>query len=133
MVIDDKLLSSIITQNDADRNYTLHLDNKSYQLRDVSITKSQTPLTKPNMRGGVYFSDTFHYRIKATVDDTTIVPFLSKAMLGPNTEFKNLKITSSLQKDDNVKKIFLYTNLTNTMQSSSKVELNMVIVDIKEV
>jgi len=131
MVIDDKLLSSI-TQNNAGRNYMLHLDNKSYQLRDVSIAKSQTPLTRPNMRGGVYFSDTFHYRIKATVDDTTIIPFLSKVMLGPNTEFKNLKITSSLKKGDNVKKIFLYTNLTNTMQSSSKVELNMVIVDIKE-
>lgn len=131
MVIDDKLLSSI-TQNNADCNYTLHLDNKSYQLRDVSITKSQTPLTKPNMRGGVYFSDTFHYRIKATVDDTTIVPFLSKAMLGPNTEFKNLKITSNLKKDEGTKNISIFTNLTNTMQSSSKVELNMVIVEIRE-
>lgn len=130
MVIDDKLLSSI-TQNNADCNYTLHLDNKSYQLRDVSITKSQTPLTKPNMRGGVYFSDTFHYRIKATVDDT-IVPFLSKAMLGPNTEFKNLKITSNLKKDEGTKNISIFTNLTNTMQSSSKVELNMVIVEIRE-
>ncbi|HXV51456.1 MAG TPA: hypothetical protein VD689_04950 [Nitrosopumilaceae archaeon] len=131
MVIDDNLLSSIM-QNNADCNYTLHIDNKSYRLRDISITKSQTPLTRPNMRGGVYFSDTFHYKIKATVADTAIIPFLSKAMLGPNTEFKNLKITSSLKKDDNVKKILVYTNLTNTMQSSSKVELNMVIVDIKE-
>ena len=84
------------------------------------------------MRGGVYFSDTFHYRIKATVDDTTIVPFLSKAMLGPNTEFKNLKITSNLKKDEGTKNISIFTNLTNTMQSSSKVELNMVIVEIRE-
>ena len=131
MVIDDKLLSSI-TQNNADRDYTLHLDTKSYQLSDVSITKSATPLTRPNMRGGVYFSDTFHYRIKATVDDTNIIQFLSKAMLGPNTEFKNLKITSSLKKDMGTKNISIFTNLTNTMQSSSKVELNMVIVEIKE-
>ena len=131
MVIDDKLLSSI-TQNNADRDYTLHLDTKSYQLSDVSITKSTTPLTRPNMRGGVYFSDTFHYRIKATVDDTNIIQFLSKAMLGPNTEFKNLKITSSLKKDTGTKNISIFTNLTNTMQSSSKVELNMVIVDIRE-
>ncbi|MEK6966058.1 MAG: hypothetical protein AABW62_01330 [Thermoproteota archaeon] len=131
MVIDDKLLSSI-TQNNADRDYTLHLDTKSYQLRDVSITKSATPLTRPNMRGGVYFSDTFHYRVKATVDDTNIIQFLSKAMLGPNTEFKNLKITSSLKKDGGTKNISIFTNLTNTMQSSSKVELNMVIVEIRE-
>ena len=131
MVIDDKLLSSI-TQNNADRDYTLHLDTKSYQLSDVSITKSATPLTKPDMRGGVYFSDTFHYRIKATVDDTNIIQFLSKAMLGPNTEFKNLKITSSLKKDGRTKNISIFTNLTNTMQSSSKVELTMVIVDISE-
>lgn len=131
MVIDDKLLSSII-QNNADRDYTLHLDTKSYQLSDVSITKSATPLTRPNMRGGVYFSDTFHYRIKATVDDTTIVPFLSNTMLGPNTEFKNLRITSSLKKDGGTKNISIFVNLTNTMQSSSKVELNMVIVEIRE-
>ena len=131
MVIDDKLLSSI-TQNNVDRDYTLHLDTKSYHLSDVSITKSATSLTRPDMRGGVYFSDTFHYRIKATVDDTTIVQFLSKAMLGPNTEFKNLKITSSLKKDGRTKNISIFTNLTNTMQSSSKVELNMVIVEIRE-
>jgi len=131
MVIDDKLLSSI-TQNIADRDYTLHLDTKSYPLSNVSITKSATPLTRPNMRGGVYFSGTFHYRIKATVDDTSIIQFLSKAMLGPNTEFKNLKITSNLKKDGGTKNISIFTNLTNTMQSSSKVELNMVIVDISE-
>jgi hypothetical protein len=127
MVIDEKLILSI-QQNE--RDYTLHLDTKSYKLQNVYITKSSTPLTRPNMRGGVYFSDTFHYKIKATVDDTTIVPLLSKAMLGPNTEFKELRITSSLK--NNSGNITLYTNLTNTMQSSSKVELNMVIVDIKE-
>ena len=130
MVMDEKLLVSIMQHNKLD--YTLHLDTKSYQLSDVSITKSATPLTRPNMRGGVYFSDTFHYRIKATVDDTNIIQFLSKAMLGPNTEFKNLKITSSLKKDMGTKNISILTNLTNTMQSSSKVELNMVIVEIRE-
>ena len=130
MVMDEKLLASIMQHNKLD--YTLHLDTKSYQLSDVSITKSATPLTRPNMRGGVYFSDTFHYRIKATVDDTNIIQFLSKAMLGPNTEFKNLKITSSLKKDMGTKNISILTNLTNTMQSSSKVELNMVIVEISE-
>ena len=130
MVMDEKLLVSIMQHNKLD--YTLHLDTKSYQLSDVSITKSATPLTRPDMRGGVYFSDTFHYRIKATVDDTNIIQFLSKAMLGPNTEFKNLKITSSLKKDMGTKNISILTNLTNTMQSSSKVELNMVIVEIRE-
>lgn len=131
MVMDEKLLSSIM-QHGQELDYTLHLDNKSYQLRNVSITKSSTPLTRPNLRGGVYFSDTHHYKMKATVDDATIVPLLSSAMLGPNTEFKNLKIISSLKKDQKITKISLYTNLTNTMQSSSRVELNMVVVDIKE-
>jgi hypothetical protein len=130
MAIDEKLLSSIMQQNELD--YTLHLDTKSYKLHDVSITKSTTPLTRPNMRGGVYFSDTFHYRIKATVDDTTIIQFLSKAMLGPNTEFEKLKITSSMKKGNTATNISLYTNLTNTMQRSSKIDLNMVIVDIKK-
>lgn len=131
MVMDEKLFSSIM-QHGQELDYTLHLENKSYQLRNVSITRSSTPLTRPTLRGGVYFSDTHHYKMKATVDDTNIVPLLSSAMLGPNTEFKNLRITSSLKKDQNLTKISLYTNLTNTMQSTSKIELNMVVVDIKE-
>ena len=131
MVMDEKLLSSIM-QHGKELDYTLHLENKSYQLKNVSITKSSTPLTRPNLRGGVYFSDTHHYKMKATVDDTNIVPLLSSAMLGPNTEFKNLRITSRLGKAQNLTKISLSTNLTNTMQSSSRIELNMVVVDIKE-
>ena len=122
--MDETLLTSLQEKN---LEYSLELNEKSYPLSNISVIKSATPLTKPNTRGGVYFSDKFSYRIKGSTRDASIVPLLSKTMLGPNTEFKNLKITAK----SNEIKFTILANLTNTMQSSSRVELNMVIVDIK--
>ena len=41
---------------------------KSFPLSNVKITNSSTPLSKPNVRGGVYFSDTFVFKIVGTTD-----------------------------------------------------------------
>lgn len=122
--MDEKLITSMQEQN---LQYILELNGNSYKLGDVLVTKSSTPMNKPGTRGGVYFSDKFSYRIKGSIHDLSIVPLLSKTMLGPNTEFKNLKITAK----SNKKQFTIFANLTNTMQSSSRVELNMVIVDVK--
>lgn len=124
LMVDEILLAELQGQN---LQYYLELDKKSYPLSNVSIAKSVTPLTKPNIRGGVYFSDTSSYRIKGSTQDRSIIPLLSNTMLGPNTEFRDLKITA---KSDKAKYMIL-ANLTNTMQNSSRVELNMVIVDVK--
>jgi len=124
----DILNQLIEAQKNQALDFVLYLDGNSYQLKDVKIAKLPTPVTKPTTRGGVYFSDKSVYKINGTIYDTTIIPFLSKKMLGPNTQFEEIKIQTTIRASNQHRKLVLYANLTNSMQSSSRVELNMVIV-----
>ena len=111
--------------------YVLHLDGKVYLLSDVVIVNSPTPVNSPTTRGGVYFSDTFAYKIKGIINDLSVIPLLSKTMLGPNTEFGEIKITTTIQNNGKETPLTLFTNLTNSVQSSSKIELNMILVKLE--
>ncbi|MCH8324076.1 MAG: hypothetical protein IH813_03110 [Thaumarchaeota archaeon] len=108
------------------------MENKSFALNEASIEKSSTPVTSPTLRGGVYFSDTYVYKIKGIVSDSAIIPLLSKTMLGPNTEFSDILVKTSAIIDSNKADISLHTNLTNSMQSSSKIELNLIIISAEK-
>lgn len=126
------LLESLMSINEKQSlDYVLHIDGKTYPLTDVSIVNSPTPVNAPTTRGGVYFSDTFAYKIKGMINDLSVIPLLSKTMLGPNTEFREIKITTHLTRDGNTLSLSLFTNLTNSVQSSSKVELNMILVKLE--
>ena len=132
MSINLDLLESLIDINGKHHlEYVLHLDNLKYPLSDVSIVNSPTPVNSPTTRGGVYFSDTFAYKIKGIVHDLSIVPLLSKTMLGPNTEFGEIKITTQIVNNDKKMTLSIFTNLTNSVQSSSKIELNMILVKLE--
>ena len=125
MEIDEKILSKLIEANDI--KYSLYLDGKEYHLEQVNIVKSSIPVRKPTTRGGVYFSDTTAYKIKATTNNLSLIPLISKVMLGPNTDFKPLEIKASLNVDGKSRGIILTTHLTNTMNSSTKLELNLIV------
>ena len=130
--VDQSLLKFLITANEQDSpKYVLHLDDISYPLVGVSITNSPTPVTSPTTRGGVYFSDTFAYKIRGIIDDVSIIPALSKTMLGPNTEFGEIKITTQIENDNKKINLSLFANLINSVQSLSKIELNMILVRLK--
>jgi hypothetical protein len=127
--IDENLLLKIIEiQKSLKLDFIIHFENVKYPLDDVTIIKSATPVSKPTLRGGVYFSDTFNFKIKATVNDFSIMPLLSKSMLGPNTEFQELKITTSIPIENSQKNVIFFVYLTNSMQSSSYIELNMIVI-----
>lgn len=126
------LLKSLMSTNEKQTlEYILHIDGKAYPLTDVSIVNSPTPVNAPTTRGGVYFSDTFAYKIKGVINDLSVIPLLSKTMLGPNTEFREIKITTELDSDGKKLSLSLFTNLTNSVQSSSKIELNMILVKLE--
>jgi len=130
--LDEKILIEIIeSQKYHKSDYILYLGKVTYSLNSVTITKSSTPVNRPTNRGGVYFSDTFAFKIKAVVDDLSIVELLSKSMLGPNPEFQEIEITTNMPIKDSIKKITFFVNLTNSMQSSSRIELNMTINRLK--
>lgn len=132
MTLDEKILVEIIeVQKSHKLDYILHLEKVTYLLDSVAIAKSSTPVNRPTNRGGVYFSDTFAFKIKAVVDDLSIAELLSKSMLGPNPEFQELEITTNVPIKDSIKKVTFFVNLTNSMQSSSHIELNMTIISLK--
>ena len=71
---DEKLLDSLIQLQKKQRlEYSIHIENKSFVFGEASIEKSSTPLTSPTLRGGVYFSDTYVYKIKGNVSDFLII------------------------------------------------------------
>jgi hypothetical protein len=132
MSVDLSLLESLMAVNAKQSlNYILHLGDHTYRLSDVSIVNSPTPVNSPTTRGGVYFSDTFAYKIKGTIHDLSVIPLLSKTMLGPNTEFGEIKITTQIPDNDKNTTLSIFTNLTNSVQSSSKIELNMILVKLQ--
>ena len=125
MEIDENILSKLIGANDI--KYNLYLDGKEYILEQVNVAKSSIPVRKPTTRGGVYFSDTTAYKIKATTNDLSLIPLISKVMLGPNTDFKPIEIKTNLNVDGQSRNIILTTHLTNTMNSSDKLELHLIV------
>ena len=132
MDVDENLLQQLgtISQNQKDA-YVLHYEDKTFPIDMVTISKSTTPVRERTKRGGVYFADKLCYKMKATTTDHSIMNVLSNAMLGPNVEFSEIEITTDAEIQGKTQKISLFTNLTNSMQDSSMIELNMIIIGTK--
>src|SRR5713226_5196764 len=110
---------------------TLRIDEKDYALEQFSVTKSKIPVRRPTTRGGVYFSDTTAYKVKASTQDLSVISEIPKVMLGPNTDFKPIQIKASLQLDGTTRTVTLVTHLTNVMSSKTMVELNLIVDNVQ--
>jgi len=108
--------------------FNLKLKDKNILLSDVSVYKSENPVDKPTHRGGVYISDKYSYKIKGTIYDVSIIPLLSDTMLGPNTDFTEIEISTTLTINEKPTKLSIFTHLTNSMHNSEKIELGLNIV-----
>ena len=123
------IVELIEIQNLVPLSFSLYIKGNRYQLKDIKISEKSTPLTKRASRGGVYISDKFVYQIKALIFDSSLANSLSDFMLGPNFEFKDLKISV----DDGVGKwssVSIIVNLVSSIQKQSKTELTMNIIKI---
>ena len=127
MNFDENVLSQL-KQDSTKREYHLYYQNKVYPLEDVTITKSSMPVNKPTTRGGVYSASDKEYKIKGTIRDLSLMPFISKMMLGPNTEFQEIPITTNIEYEGKLRPLTLFTYLTNAMNNSSKIELNLLVI-----
>ncbi|HSG83224.1 MAG TPA: hypothetical protein VLA08_01545 [Nitrosopumilus sp.] len=107
------------------------MNNQVYPISKTTIANSSIPVNEPTTRGGVYFSDKFAYKIKCVVEDLSVVPLLTNKMLGPNTEFGELKITTQIESDGKLIPVELFTNLINSVQTPTSIELSMIIVKIE--
>ena len=128
------LLEILIKFNEKNSpDYLLYLNDDTFPITCVSITNSPTPVNEPTTRGGIYFSDKFAYKLKGTIEDLSVVPLLTKKMLGPNTEFSELKISTQIEFDGKLMNLEIFTNLTNSVQTPNSIELSMIIVKLKSV
>jgi len=112
---------------------TMYVEEKSYSIQKLSIVKSTIPVRKPTTRGGVYFTDTMAYKIKAVTHDLLISTEIPKLMLGPNTDFKPVLIKTRLTVNDTEYSVTLTVHLTNAVNTKEYVELNLIVdkVDLK--
>jgi len=117
-------------QSKQDLVFKLIIDNKKFDIKSLKIKHENTPVTKPTKRGGVYLSDKTVDKVIVVINDLKINKYLAKAMLGPNTEFQNLILQTTYQKNNQEIDVDMITNLTNSMQSSNKIELNLILKDI---
>ena len=122
----DGELQEIVEKNNTKFNLLLY--NKIFKINKIKVFENENPVTELTTRGGVYFSDITEMKIQATVSDTSVTKYLSNAMLGPNKAFLDILIEAEIK--DNLK-ISLITNLTNTIQNSSKITLYFKIKDAR--
>ena len=121
MTLDKNLLQRLVEQKI--RISSLQIQNKKFAVEQSEITFSNVPVNRPTTRGGVYFSDTTAYKAKILIHDLSISKFLSQAMLGPNTEFADIQLIPESES------VVISANLTNYVQKSSDIELNLTITD----
>lgn len=105
--------------------YALSLDGRDYVLEGAAVSNSPTLVTRPTVRGGVYESARREYRLTGTVRDASIIPRLTGKMLGPSTDFGELKVAVYRGQS---RIATLLSNLTQSVQKPGSVELVLVVV-----
>ena len=134
MSFNKELLEKLIEFHEKNSiKFTLYVNDGSYQISSTSITNSPIPVNEPTTRGGVYFSNKFAYKMKCIVEDLSVVPLLTEKMLGPNTEFGELKITTIIESNDKSTPVEIFTNLTSSVQTPNSIELSLIIVKLESV
>lgn len=108
-----------------DQKYSLYIDDMQYQIQITSFSKSKIPVRKPTVRGGVYFTDTSAYKIKAAAD-LSIKNQIPGLMLGPNTDFKPILIKTNQHNTS----VTLTTHLTNVVSRKDGIELNLIVDNV---
>jgi|TARA_B110000014_G_scaffold236416_1_gene201673 hypothetical protein len=119
-----KELQKIVEKNNSDFN--MLIGGNSFTINEIKIFQTDNPITEPTTRGGIYVAELKELKIEATILDTSITKYLSKAMLGPNKNFLDIILEAVVQDGQ---KISLVTNLTNSMQNASKVVLYLTLKD----
>ena len=107
-------------------NFKILIENNSFTVDEIKIFQTDNPITEPTTRGGVYFAEMKEWKVEATILDTAISKYLSKAMLGPNKDFLDIILYTI---NENREKISLVANLKNSMQNTSKIILYLTLKD----
>ena len=122
--MNEKELQEIIEENKL--NFKITIEDNSFSVNEIKVFQTENPITEPTTRGGAYFAEMKELKVQATILNTEISKYLSKAMLGPNKDFLDIELRAKIEDE---KEICLITNLTNSMQNASKVVLYLTLKD----
>ena len=122
--MDEKELQKIVEKSSS--NFKILIENNSFTVDEIKMFQTDNPITEPTTRGGVYFAEMKEWKVEATILDTSISKYLSKAMLGPNKDFLDITLHAIIE---NGQKISLVTNLKNSMQNATKIILYLTLKD----
>jgi len=117
-------LQKIVEENNSE--FKMTIGENSFSIDEIKIFQTDNPITEPTTRGGVYFAELKEIKVQANILDTSVSKYLSKTMLGPNKDFLDIILKADIE---NGQKISLVTNLTNSMQNSSKIILYFTLKD----
>ena len=123
--MDEKELQKIVEKNSSDFN--MLIGENSFSINEIKIFQTDNPITEPTTRGGTYYAEMKELKVQATIADVTVSKYLSKAMLGPNKDFLDIILKAEIEGE---REISLITNLTNSMQNTSKVVLYLKLKDV---
>ena len=124
--MNEKDLEKLVQKNKL--NFKIIIEDNSFKIDEIDVFQTDNPITEPTTRGGVYFAEMKEIKVQATILDTKVSKHLSKAMLGPNKDFLDIELKAKMDDD---KEICLITNLTNSMQNSTKVILYLTLKDAR--
>ncbi len=122
--MNEKELQEIVHKNSS--KFKMLIEEDSFAVNEIKVFQTDNPITEPTTRGGVYFAELKELKVQATILDTSVSKYLSKAMLGPNKDFLDIILQGDIGDGG---EISLITNLTNSMQNASKVILYLTLKD----
>lgn len=123
----DRGLLFLIMEKSPSLKFEMKVGSSKYPIGVFSMSYSETPVSRPTTRGGVYFSDKMGFKIKAQVSDD-ISKKLSKTMLGPNADFEKIQFLTTLEKNGAKKDLVIFANLTSYVKHSGGLELTLMTV-----
>lgn len=123
MKVDKDVLFGLIGKEPMPQ-FTMVVGSKSCPVDKISLSHSDVPVTRPTTRGGVYFTDKMAFKIRAQISDDSISRLLSKTMLGPNSDFEEIQFLTKAGSST----LRMFANLTNYVQKSVGLELNLIVV-----
>jgi hypothetical protein len=122
-----KIISSLVEQQ-GNLDFSMRVGKTEYHVESFSIENSQTPVTRPTLRGGVYLSNPNEFKIRATFLGTSLAPVLSGTMLGPSTDFEKIKFLTDINFGGSARRLEVVANLINYVQRGGGLELNLIVV-----
>ena len=123
--MNEKELQKLIQKNKL--NFNIKIEEYSFKIDKIEIFQTDNPITEPTTRGGAYFAKMKEMKVQATILDTEVSKYLSKAMLGPNKDFLDIELKAKMEES---KEICLIVNLTNSMQNASKIVLYLTLKEV---